>query len=88
MLSLLVNVPEYLIAGLSFIPFLIAVINSFNRPYVQSLTSGVKGSCQKSYSTYYEALGSYNNLKESGLVRVVRNPEDEILYGPLDEAVE
>jgi hypothetical protein len=68
--------------------FLIAVINSLNRPYVQSLTSGVRGSCQKSYPSYYEAVKSYNDLKEAGLVRVVRNPEDEILYGSLEDALE
>ncbi|KAF8501151.1 hypothetical protein F5888DRAFT_1632916 [Russula emetica] len=39
-------------------------------PYVQSLTSGVSGNCQKSYATYDKAHDVYQDLKESGLLRI------------------
>jgi hypothetical protein len=58
------------------------------RPYVHSLTSRVSGSCQKSYTTYDEALDVYRDLKACGIVRVVREPGDEITFGPIEEAVE
>jgi hypothetical protein len=48
----------------------------------------VSGNCQKSYTTYAEALSVYAHLKESRLVRVVRKPGDEALFGPDEEAME
>jgi hypothetical protein len=59
-----------------------------NRPYVQSLTFGVSGSCQKSYATYNEALNIYQELKASGLVRIARNCGDENFFGPVEDAIE
>lgn len=59
-----------------------------SRPYVHSLTSGVSGSCQKSYVTYDEALGVYRDLKANGLIRVVRDRGDESVFGPIEDAVE
>ena len=60
----------------------------FIRPYVHKLTSGVSGSCQKSYATYDEARGVYLDLKEQGLVRVVRDPGDDVAFGLLEDAVQ
>jgi hypothetical protein len=59
-----------------------------NRPYVQSLTSGVSGNCQKSYPTYDEALDVYQDLKARGLIRIIRNRGDESLFGPVEDAME
>ena len=59
-----------------------------NRLYVQSLTSGVSRNCQKSYATYDEALDVYQDLKASGLLRVVRNRGDDHLFGPVEDAIE
>lgn len=58
-----------------------------NRPYVQSITSGVSGNCQKSYTTYDEAWEVYQDLKASGLVRIIRNRGDEDLFGPVEDAI-
>ncbi|KAI0245297.1 hypothetical protein BJV78DRAFT_1139590, partial [Lactifluus subvellereus] len=57
-------------------------------PYVQSLTSGVSGNCQKSYTTYDEACDVYQDLKAQGLVRIVRNCGDEDIFGLLEDAME
>ncbi|KAH9956389.1 hypothetical protein BGW80DRAFT_1130732, partial [Lactifluus volemus] len=43
--------------------------------------------CQKSYATYDEALGVYQDLKVNGLVRIVRNRGDENIFGPVEDAV-
>jgi hypothetical protein len=48
----------------------------------------VSGNCHKSYATYPEAFYAYADLKERGLVRVVRKPGDEILFGPDEEAMD
>lgn len=58
------------------------------RPYVQSITSGVSGNCQKSYPTYDEALEDYLDLKARGLIRIVRNRGDENVFGPIENAVQ
>ncbi|KIL55028.1 hypothetical protein M378DRAFT_55446, partial [Amanita muscaria Koide BX008] len=56
-------------------------------PYVQSLTSGVSGNCQKSYTTYEEAVSVYQHLKANGLVRVIRNRGDESFFGSIEDAM-
>jgi len=62
--------------------------SSLNRPYVQSLTSGASGSCQKSYSTYDEALSIYQGIKAKGLVRIIRDPGDEVFFGRIEDAIQ
>ena len=59
-----------------------------NRPYVHNLTSGVRGNCHKSYSTFTEAQTVYTQLRAIGLVRVVRNRGDEIEFGPIGDVVQ
>jgi Caulimovirus viroplasmin len=59
-----------------------------NRPYVQSLTSGVTGGCQKSYPTYNEALSVYREIKGKGLVQIIRDPGDEIFFGSIEDAMQ
>lgn len=59
-----------------------------NRPYVQSLISGVSGNCQKSYATYDEALDVYHDLKAQGLVKIIRDRGDDSFFGPVENAVE
>ncbi|KAF8483376.1 hypothetical protein DFH94DRAFT_679922 [Russula ochroleuca] len=53
-------------------------------PLVSSITSGVSGNCHKSYRTYNEAVNAYRDLKARGLVRVVRNPGDDAIFGPTE----
>ena len=55
---------------------------------VQSMTSGVSGNCHVSFTSYEEALSSYNDLKAKGRVRVVRMYGDEKEFGPLSEAIQ
>lgn len=59
-----------------------------DRPYVQSLTSGVSGNCHVSYISYSEAFASYMDLKARGLVKIVRMRGDERRFGPLKEAMQ
>jgi hypothetical protein len=59
-----------------------------NRPYVQSLTSGMSRSCQKSYSIYSEALSVYQNIKAKGLVWIIRDPGDETFFGCIEDAIQ
>lgn len=59
-----------------------------NRPYVQSLMSGVVGNCQKSYPTHSKALSVYQNIKARGLVQVIRDPGDEIFFGHIEDAIQ
>ncbi|KAF8229709.1 hypothetical protein L208DRAFT_1285509, partial [Tricholoma matsutake] len=56
--------------------------------YVQSLTLGVTGNCQKSYPTYDEASSAYEDLKMNGLVWIVRTPEDEQFFGRVEDAMQ
>lgn len=89
MLSLLVNVPACLTNGLFCLLFITLVIHSsLDRLYVESITSGVTGGSQKSYPTYSEALSVYSQLKSRGLLQVIRDPGDEWLFGPLDDAIQ
>jgi hypothetical protein len=59
-----------------------------NRPEVQRLTSGVKGSCQASYLSCDEAFSVYGDLKKRELLKIIRVPGDEALFGPLSEAIQ
>jgi hypothetical protein len=89
MLSLLVNVLVFLTAGSSvFLRITLVVHSGLDRPHVQSLTSGVSGSCQKSYATYSEAFTIYQELKAKGLVRIIRDPGDEIFFGHTEDAMQ
>lgn len=70
-----------------FLPVLV-IHSGWNRPYVQSLTSGVSGNCHKSYVTHDEALRVYQEMKAKGLVRVIRDPGDEYHFGSIEDAVQ
>ena len=61
---------------------------TLDRPYVQSLTSEVYGNCHVLYSSYEEALSVYLNLKKNNLLKIIRVPGDEMLFGPLSKAIQ
>ena len=58
------------------------------RLYVHSLTSGVTGSCQKSYRTYSEASSVYQEIKVKGLLKIIRDPGDEVHFGSVEYAIQ
>jgi hypothetical protein len=64
------------------------MLETLNRLYVHSLTSGVSGSCQESFKTYDEALYLYTDAKRRGIVRLVRDPGDEEIFGPVEDAMQ
>lgn len=59
-----------------------------SRPYTHSLTSGVAGNCFKSYQTYEEAWEVYLDLKKKGVLKVVRNVGDDVVFGSLENAIQ
>lgn len=73
---------------LSYRSFVLIIYSGLNRPLVQSYTSGVSGSCQKSYSTYEEAFEVYEDLKEKNLLQVLRVPGDEAIFGRIEDSMQ
>ena len=57
------------------------------RSYVKTLVDGVSGATFTGFRIYDDAVEDYFEAKAAGLVRVVRNPGDELVYGPLSMAV-
>ncbi|KIJ91641.1 hypothetical protein K443DRAFT_53805, partial [Laccaria amethystina LaAM-08-1] len=54
--------------------------------YVKPLVEGVSGGLAVGFKTHDAAMHDYLSAKRKGLVRVVRNPGDDILFGPRSEA--
>jgi len=61
---------------------------SSHRDNVFPLIDGVSGARFKGFSTHEKAAAFYMNAKENGLVKVLRNPGDDVLIGPLHEAMQ
>ena len=57
------------------------------RSYVKTLVDGVSKATFTGFKVYDDAVEDYFEAKAAGLVRVVREPGDELLYGPLSKAV-
>jgi hypothetical protein len=54
---------------------------------VKSLIDGVSGATYTSFKIYEDAADDYAIAKAGGHLRVVRNPGDELKYGPLSMAI-
>ncbi|KIM35206.1 hypothetical protein M413DRAFT_42320, partial [Hebeloma cylindrosporum] len=54
---------------------------------VSSLIKRVPGARYKGFSTRNEAVEYYLDAKNKGLVRVVRDPGDDALFGPIRDAM-
>ena len=54
---------------------------------MKSLIDGVSGASYSSFRIYEDAADDYAIAKAGGYVRVVRNPGDELKYGPLSMAI-
>ena len=57
------------------------------RSYVKTLVDGVSGATFTGFKVYDDAVEDYFEAKAAGLVRVVRNPGDERVFGPLSLAI-
>ena len=64
-----------------------SLLRSKPRSYVKSLIDGVSGASYSSFRIYEDAADDYAIAKAGGYVRVVRNPGDELKYGPLSMAI-
>ena len=58
------------------------------RDNVAPLIARVSGARFKAFSTHNQATRFYLHAKENGLVRVVRDPGDDVLFGPLRNAMQ
>jgi hypothetical protein len=56
------------------------------RSTVHPLVIGVSGSVYTGFRSYEGALWDYQTAKAAGNVRPVREPGDELIYGPLSGA--
>ena len=61
---------------------------TYYRDNVTPLVSGISGAWYKGFSTHDKAARFYLDAKEKGLVRIVRDPGDDALFGPLHEAMQ
>lgn len=59
-----------------------------NRDMVESLIRGVHGAHHKSFPTYTLAREYYYGVKTFGKVRIVRDPGDDEIYGPMSNAIQ
>jgi hypothetical protein len=57
------------------------------RSYVKALVDGVPGASYTSFKIYEDAADDYAIAKAGGHVRVVRDPGDELDFGPLSMAI-
>lgn len=55
---------------------------------VEPLVRGVHGARHKSFPTYSLAQEFYCGAKTLGKVRIVRDPGDEEIYGPMSDAIQ
>ncbi|KIJ90577.1 hypothetical protein K443DRAFT_116395, partial [Laccaria amethystina LaAM-08-1] len=55
---------------------------------VEPLIKKVSGARHKSFRTHDEALTFYLDAKTQSKVRVVRNPGDDCIYGPISQAMQ
>lgn len=52
------------------------------------LIDGVSGARFKGFSTHEQAAAFYLEAKENRLVKVIRNPGDDMSFGPLHNAMQ
>ena len=65
------------------------VIVCLHRPYVKTLTEGLKGVATfQGFEIFKIAAENYNKAKSIGLVRIMRLPGDDIRYGPKSEGMQ
>jgi len=55
----------------------------FHREKVKPLVEFVSGAQYQSFTTRTEAVSAYQSSKARGLVRIVRDPGDDDIYGPM-----
>jgi hypothetical protein len=60
----------------------------FHRANVEPYVKNVSGATHKSFRTHELALAYYSDAKNKGRVRVVRNPGDDVKYGPRSKAMQ
>jgi hypothetical protein len=60
----------------------------FHRANVEPYVKKVSGATHKSFGTYDQALAYYLDAKAKHAVRVVRNPGDDVIYGPRSQAMQ
>lgn len=81
-----------MMSGKATLPFLIAVSCLLNRnptrDNVQPLVKHVPDARYQGFSTHEAAQEYYLSAKALRKVRFVRNPGDDEIYGPRDEAVQ
>lgn len=58
------------------------------RDNVSRLVLGVSGAKFKGFPTQEKAKQAYRSAKQNGQVRIVRNPDDDEIYGPLFYAIQ
>jgi len=56
-----------------------------HRDNIEPLVKKVSGSHYKSFLTHEQALTHYSDTKRSGQVEVIRDPGDDLIYGPRPE---
>ena len=61
---------------------------SSHRENVFLLIDGVSGARFKGFPTHEQAAAFYFETKENGLVKVIRDPGDDMLFGPLHNAMQ
>ena len=60
----------------------------FRRVNVEPYVKNVSGARHKSFRTHDQALSYYLDAKAEHRVCVVRNPDDDAIYGPRSEAMQ
>lgn len=56
------------------------------RDNVKPLVTGVTGAHYKRFSTEDEAIRAYLDAKKGGLLVIIRDPDDDEIYGPRSDA--
>ena len=60
----------------------------FSRANVEPYVKNVSSATHKSFRIYDQALAYYSDANGKGRVRVVRNPGDDVKYGPKSKAMQ
>ena len=61
---------------------------SAHRDNVIPLIHHVSGARYRGFSTHEQAQAFYLDAKQNGLVKVIRDPGDEVFFGPLHAAMQ
>ena len=60
----------------------------YYRDNVKPLVDFVSGARYQSYPTRDDAVAAYRNGKINGLARIIRDPGDDEIYGPMFYAIQ